>query len=91
MKTVEDPTERPSPNPQDWTTVSGAARMLFVSERTVLRMIEDGRLTGHEFHACRGSRFLWVPDVKALAEARGTRADLPTDASSSPYEVQQCA
>ena len=65
-----------TPNPHMWTTVAGAARILYVSERTVLRMITDGRLTGHEFHACPGSRFLWVPEVQALAIDR-TRTEPP--------------
>jgi excisionase family DNA binding protein len=70
MKTVQMRTDHPSPNPDDWTTISGAARMLYVSERTVHRMIEDGRLRAYEFHACPGSRFLWAPQVQQLATGR---------------------
>lgn len=64
-------------NPADWCTVAYAAELLNVSQRTIGRMIRDGRL-----QACRplvGSResarhkvMIYVPTVREYARALTT-------------------
>jgi excisionase family DNA binding protein len=57
----------PIPNPEDWADRTIAARLLRVSVRTVMRMAEDGRLTGHPIGECL---LFWRPQINQLAEAR---------------------
>lgn len=73
----------PLPNPGDWCTIAGAARLLKLSRRTVERMVADGRLTGYLPYGAPdrvASRILWLPEVRELAAAlervrsAGTRA-----------------
>jgi len=66
----------PVPNPNDWSTYSGAAALLGVSTRTVKRMVADGRLRAYApIGAHNGGHLLWVPEVVelayAIARARG--------------------
>jgi excisionase family DNA binding protein len=62
----------PLPNPGDWCSIAGAARLLSVSRRTVERMILDGRLTGYTpyggSHRVSG-KVLWMAEVRQLSEA----------------------
>jgi hypothetical protein len=71
----------PLPNPGDWCSIRGAARILKLSRRTVERYVALNQLTGYlPFGAPDriASRILWRPDVDELAKAldrtRGQRA-----------------
>lgn len=70
----------PLPNPGDWCSIAGAARILKKSRRTVERMVANGQLVGYlPFGAPDriASRMLWRPDVDelgvALERVRGAR------------------
>jgi excisionase family DNA binding protein len=62
----------PLPNPEDWCSVAGAARLLGVSRRTVERMVLDGRLTGYTPYGGShrvSAKLLWMPEVRQLSQA----------------------
>jgi excisionase family DNA binding protein len=62
----------PLPNPGDWCSIAGAARLLRVSRRTVERMIVDGRLTGYTPYGGShraSAKLLWMHEVRQLSEA----------------------
>lgn len=56
----------PIPNPEDWTDLDGAAKLLGKSRPTVYALIEKGVLTRYEI-GCHA--MLWVPEVKQAARA----------------------
>lgn len=66
-------TPLPLPNPGDWLTTDGAAHLLGVHRRTLMRMVDIGQLTAYE----PGAGFkktpplmFWRPAVEALRDAR---------------------
>lgn len=68
----------PLPNPADWCSTVGAARLLGLSHRTVCRMISDKRLIGYLPYGATptpSNHILWMPEVRdmaaALRKARG--------------------
>jgi excisionase family DNA binding protein len=79
----------PLPNPEDWITVYGAAPILRTSVRTVVRMVQDGRLTGYRIAGAPdrpASRILWRPQVVELAEAMRR---VSSDRARARRETQQ--
>jgi len=62
----------PLPNPEDWCAITGAAKRLGVSTRTVERMVLDGRLRGYWPEGAPErpySAMLWKAQVIELADA----------------------
>lgn len=56
----------PLPNPGDWVTVEGAARILGKSKAQVIRYVADQRLAGYRFEGARerlADRMLWKAEV----------------------------
>jgi hypothetical protein len=57
----------PKPNPQDWTDVEGAAKIIGVRRAAVNQMIDRQAL--HRYYAGQRPIF-WVPECLDLAAAR---------------------
>lgn len=60
------------PNIGDWATIDGAARLLGRDERTIRRMIEDGRLTRYRPYGApdrTAACLVWIPEARELRDA----------------------
>lgn len=67
----------PIPNPEDWVTIEGAARLLGRSKQQVIRYVADQRLAGYRVYGARdrlAERLLWRADVERFKEAQRTIA-----------------
>lgn len=58
----------PLPNPGDWATWAYTQQVLKVSRQSVVRMVNDGRLT--QYRMAGGHPMFWLPEVRELAAAR---------------------
>lgn len=63
----------PLPNPEDWVTIEGAARILHRSKAQVIRYVADQRLVGYRLYGSRdrlAERVLWRADVEKFRDAQ---------------------
>jgi excisionase family DNA binding protein len=63
----------PLPNPGDWLTTDGAARLLGVHRRTVMRMADRGALTAYEpgtGYGMTAPLMFWAAEVAGVRQAR---------------------
>ncbi len=56
----------PTPNPQDWTDVNGAAELLRRNRAQVYYWADRGVITEHLLGT---KRMFWVPEIKEVADA----------------------
>lgn len=65
----------PLPNPGDWVTIEGAARILGKSKQQVIRYVADQRIRGYRLEGARerlADRVLWKPEVLEFKRAAAT-------------------
>jgi len=65
----------PIPNPEDWVTVDGAAKLLRKSKQQVIRYMADQRIASYRIYGSRdrlAERLLWRHDVEGYADALRT-------------------
>jgi hypothetical protein len=63
----------PIPNPGDWVTVEGAARILGRSKWQVNRYLADQKIRGYRIEGARdrlADRLLWKPEVLEFKRAQ---------------------
>lgn len=63
----------PLPNPGDWVTVDGAARLLGKSKKQVIRYLADQKIRGYRFYGATdrlAERMIWRADVEDFRKAQ---------------------